>query len=376
MSVTFADGRYITASLRRNAFESTSTLSSSTYLPRSSQLRLRTTRGDDVVVDMPLPSRLAPISDRPTIYLDQNHWSTLTNSIYDPDRVASNAEREAALRIIQLADAKKIILPMSSAHISETCKQADPEQRYRRALTIAQFSAGWQLRDPLELRRFEIRQVLALRYRHLCLIRPAAVTLEPNAIHSGRDGGPPPVVSNFPSEARWAIHSISCIGGILDALLDADHVPMPVSPGWAAGFQRFSAFLKSDPSGKELKRRRTHVKFIADLGRELPEEAHHAGVTPQEMSEWTLSHSEEDLHRMPALGLFREVLHEKLCDGRLRWRDNDLTDMMYLTAAAGYCDHVVGERAHAAHIVNGLRRMDRKTLIHRNLRSLVLHLQP
>lgn len=51
---------------------------------------------------------------------------------------------------------------------------------------------------------------------------------------------------------------------------------------------------------------------------------------------------------MPALGLFREVLHENLSDGQLRWKENDLVDMMYLTAEAGYCDHLVGERARAA----------------------------
>ena len=77
---------------------------------------------------------------------------------------------------------------------------------------------------------------------------------------------------------------------------------------------------------------------------------------------------------MPALGLFREVLHEKLSDGQLRWADNDLVDMMYLTAAAGYCDHVIGERAHTSHIANGLRRLGRTCKLHRNLHSLAKQL--
>jgi hypothetical protein len=374
MSVTFADGRRVTAPPEQNAFEPTSSLASSTYLPRSSQLQLRTTRGDDIVVDLPRPSDLAPISGRSTIYLDQNHWSTLTNVFYEPGRVANEGEREAALQLISLASAQKVILPMSSAHLSETCKQVDAEQRYRRALTIAQLSAGWQLRDPLELRRFEIREALTLRYRQFCLIRPAAVTLEPNAVHSGRGSELSPVGSDLPVDAQWAVHCLRCIGGILDAMLDAEHIPMSVAAGWAEGLQKFATFLQSSPSGKELKRRRTHLKFIADLGRELPEEAHRAGVTPEQMSDWTLNHSEADLLRMPALGLFREILHEKLSDTRLRWMDNDLTDMMYLTAAAGYCDHVVGERSHASHITNGLRRMGREGNVHRSLSALVKHL--
>jgi hypothetical protein len=74
---------------------------------------------------------------------------------------------------------------------------------------------------------------------------------------------------------------------------------------------------------------------------------------------------------MPALGLFREVLHEKLCAPNLRWAGNDLIDMMYLLAGAAYCDRVVAERAHASHITNGLRRLKVGRIAHRNLRSVV-----
>ncbi|ONH30709.1 hypothetical protein BL254_23950, partial [Protofrankia sp. BMG5.30] len=246
---------------------------------------------------------------------------------------------------------------MSSAHISETCKQVDVEQRYRRALTIVRLSAGWQLRDPLELRRLEIRQALTMRYRDRRLILPAVVTLEPNAIQSGRIETVPPADANLPLQAQWAIRTMAHIGGIVDVMLDARHVPMISADGWAAGFQRFASFLRDNPTAREMKRRRTHAKFIADIMPELMEEAARAGVTPDEMTDWTLNHSEEDLRSMAALGLFREILHEKLSDGNLRWEGNDLVDMMYLTAAAGYCDHVVGERVHTSHIANGLRRL-------------------
>jgi hypothetical protein len=126
--------------------------------------------------------------------------------------------------------------------------------------------------------------------------------------------------------------------------------------------------------GKEMKRRRTHAKFIADLGRELPEEAYRAGITPDEMSDWALNHSERDLRSMPSLGLFREVVHEKLSDPLHIWEHNDLVDMMYLTAAAGYCDYVVGEREHISHISKGLQRQGRQCHLHRNLRSLLVEL--
>lgn len=374
ISIDFADGRRVRSSLGRDAFGPTSAIASSTFLPRSSQLNLRTRRGHDIVVDLPQAADLAPMRGRPAIYLDQNHWSTLTNTIHQPDRVKDEHERNAAVRLIELAKSRKVILPMSAAHMSETVKQVDREQRYRRALTITQLSGGWQLRDPLDLRRFELRQALTVRYGRRRLVPPAAVTLEPYAVHLGRDSRLPGAGADLPPQARWTVHAIRCIGGIIDAVLDAEHIPMTPVPGWAADLQQFAAFLRDNPTGKEVKRRRTHAKFIADLGLELPEAAYRAGITPAEMSDWALNYSEEDLPGMPALSLFREVLHEKLSDGQLRWEDNDLIDMMYLTAAVGYCDYVVGERAHAAHISSALRRLGRADKLHRRLHSLVKQL--
>jgi hypothetical protein len=371
VSIAFVDGRCATSSLGRDVFDSTSLIASSTYVPHRSQLHLRTTRDDEILIELPLPTHLAPTRGRPTIYLDQNHWSTLTKVIYEPHRVRNAEEGNAAERVIESALGRQVLLPMSSAHMSETCKQVDVDERYQRALTIVRLSLGWQLRDPLALRRFELRQALTTRYHQRSLSWPAPVTLEPNAIHSGRDDELAPVDSILPVEARWTVHAIRCIGGIVDAMLDTEHLAVEPASGWAAEFQRFAEFLRDNPTGREMKRRRTHAKFLADLGRELPEAAYRAGITLEEMSDWLFRHSEFDVTAMPALGLFREVLHEKLADPKLRWAENDLVDMIYLTAAAGYCDYVVGENSHTAHLENALRRLGREPIVHRNLRSLV-----
>ncbi|WP_283134598.1 hypothetical protein [Rhizohabitans arisaemae] len=371
ISIVLVDGQCIRSSLGRTPFELTSAVASMIFLPQSYQLKLRTTRGHDIVVDLPQPTDLAPLRGRPAIYLDQNHWSTLTNTIHQPDRVQNEHERSAATQLIEFAKAREVLLPMSAAHMAETAKQVNHEQRYQRALTIAQLSGGWQLRDPLDLRRFELRQALTIRYRRRCLIPPAAITLEPNAVYLGRDSTLPSVGPDLPPPVQWVLHAIRCIGGTIDTLLDAEHVPTTPSSGWAVGLQQFATFLRNNPTGKEVKRKRTHARFIADLGLEFPEEAHRADVTPAEMSDWVLNHSEKDLPTMPTLGLFREVLHEKLSDGKLHWADNDLIDMTYLTAAAGYCDYVVGERSHAAHIGNAARRLGRANKIHRSIQSLM-----
>ncbi|MGK3206808.1 hypothetical protein [Amycolatopsis sp. MEPSY49] len=371
ITVLFRDGRAVMESGSREAFEPTSAIASSTHHPQSRELHIQTTRGHNVIVDLPRPGDLSPLNGRPTVYLDQNHWSTLTDVIHSPERVRNRAERAAAGRLIALAVDRRVVLPMSSAHMAETCKQVDYEERYRRALTMVRLSAGWQLRDPVSLRRFELRQALTTRFSARCLLRPAAVTLEPNAVHSSHEKTLPAGGSDLPPEIRWFAYVVGCIGGIVDTMLDADHVPMNPVLSWAADLQRLGDFLRDNPTGKELKRRRTHAKFMADAGPELAVAAAQSGLTTEEMSSWYLDHSEEDVSLMPALGLFREVLHEKLSTGGLRWEANDLTDMMYLTAGAGYCDHLVGERSHVSHLANASRRLGRPARVHRTLDSLM-----
>jgi len=372
--VTFDDGRGFTWQLGRVGFGPTSAIAETTCLLSESKLALRTVQGDEIIVELPSRTDLAPVGERSTVYLDQNHWSTLTNAIYEPTRVANKHERDAANELIELVEARRVVLPMSSAHMAETCKQVDARQRYRRALTIARLSAGWQMRDPLHIRQLELEHALCGRYSEVPFPLSAAITLEPHALTAGRDTVRMQSSVDLPAEMRWISTVVTCFGGLFDTMLDAKHVEMIPTPGWTAEFQRFATFLKDNPTDAKLKRRRTHAKFVTDLGAELAKAAHSAGITPEQMYEWALNYSEQDVCEMPTLGLYREVIHEKLSDSQLIWRDNDLVDMMYLTAAAGYCDHVVAERTHASHIQNSHRRLQRVNNIHRNLRSLISNL--
>jgi hypothetical protein len=375
-TLDFMDGPTVVGYVGGRTFRPQSSLSASTYLPGPSLLHLETIRDDHILVEIARPENLGPMRGRTSVYLDQNHWSTLSNAIHEPARVVDSDERDAALRLIDLALSQQVVLPFSGAHLGETCRQLDPEARYRRALTMAQLSAGWQLRDPLVLRQFELRQAMTVRYRGRCLIPAEAVTLEPGAVGVGQCSDLDGEKSDLRPGAQWVVHAITCISAVIDTLLDGEPVPFVIPVGWSEHMERFARFLRDNPSGKELKRRRTHVKFLADLGRELPEAAWHVGLSRDELGDWTLHRSEEDLASMPTLGLCREVLHEKLADSRLRWHNNDLIDMMYLTAAAAHGDFVAGERAHISYVANALQRLGRqKDHVYHNLRSLVPKLE-
>lgn len=74
---------------------------------------------------------------RPAVYLDQNHWSTLAWARVDSRRVADKDELAAALRIIELASDAGIVLPLSSAHLTETGPLYG-DRRYNLGLAMAQ----------------------------------------------------------------------------------------------------------------------------------------------------------------------------------------------------------------------------------------------
>ncbi len=131
-AITWETGEVTRGDLAGPGFSDSSAIARSTHLLALNLLHLETVHGDHIAVQLPTPYRLAPVGGRPTIYLDQNHWSTLTNTIYAPNRVRDRAELAAATSLIDAAIAQQVILPMSSAHMSETCQQVEPEERYRR----------------------------------------------------------------------------------------------------------------------------------------------------------------------------------------------------------------------------------------------------
>jgi hypothetical protein len=349
--------------------EIASTLARSTWIPGAALAQVETIRGDEIVCELPRPLDMAPTDGRPTVYLDQNMWSTLANSVHEPGR-ASN-EYAAARHLIELVRNRRVILPLSSGHMLETTKWGDAGRRYRLGLTMMQLSAGWQLRDPLRIRRFELRQTFTTRYRRRCLVQRAGVTLEPGAIHQGRDlvvDAP----ADFPPSFALAHSALTAWLGNVATLLDPERIPNAPPMGWAEHLQRLTNWLASEPRHRAGQRRdRTNLIFLADLRRELAEEAHAAGIEPSQMSNWNRHHSDADIAEMSSLGLYRECLREKMLDPRTNWQPNDLTDLMYLSCASGYADYVVGERHAVACMKSGLRRLDRPVNVYRRLSDLV-----
>lgn len=123
--------------LAAGAFEATSGIARMSYAPDASSVYMETIHGESIFAELPTVKDSAPRHARPVVYLDQKDWSALANTLYGPRKVP-DAERHAAEKLIAWARNKKILLPMSSGHMAETCKWTNDKERYRLALTIVQ----------------------------------------------------------------------------------------------------------------------------------------------------------------------------------------------------------------------------------------------
>lgn len=151
------------------------------------KLSLLAVRGDTIELELPTRFSLAPVRGRPAVYLDQNHWSSLVNTIYEPARVSPN-EREVAAMLVDLTLSRRVILPMSAGHLTETCQWANTKRRYRHGLTLAKLSGGWQMLDPLSVRRLELRAPFLRTYKesHPCHAQYLRLSQTPSMRTGGR----------------------------------------------------------------------------------------------------------------------------------------------------------------------------------------------
>jgi len=342
--------------------------------PWRRSVSFKTTRGDGFSSRFGSRFNSSPLHDRPVVYLDQNQWSTLSKSVHAPWRVQSDDELRAAWRLIDMASSGRVILPLSAAHLGETGSFGNDDGRYELAVTIMSCSGGWQMRDPLQVRAAEFRQVLARAAGRPAGPVPAVFTLEPYAAldPATREGSSPnEVPGDLPPE--WAYAYTASLSNIVYAsmMLDQQATPRVDMDGWVQRVQKFSTWLSGETNRtKQQRRRSAQVFMFSDAAREIAQASFDAELTPSEMSTWTQSTWHLPELGAPAISLFRATMIDKLL-GSGRWEGNDLTDVFYLCTAAGYADHVVGERRTIGLLQQSVRRLGAPVHLHRRLASVV-----
>ncbi len=369
--LTRSDGKEARFPLTSPMFEPSSLLSRLAYPPTFEGLLVQTRKGDTIVFDLPRSDGADQLNGRLVVYLDQNKWRPVSDVLQGRCGGAA-ADREAAQRLVEWVEAGRIILPASAGHYYETTKWSDTEGRYRLGLSILQLSRGWQLRDPLQVRRDELRWLFRNRLAPGGVL-PTAVTLAPNVIHSAARGftplGPPP---DFPAQEAFQHEALVSATTLIDLMLDSEGGERGPETGWTQDNQRFSDWLDSQDGDSQKKRKAIDAWLFRDLQRELAEESYAAGLTAERLKEWgSASQPVQELAALPCLGLFREMLHERHLNKGTTWKPNDVIDMVYLSCAAGYADFVVCERQMREPLARGIARLGRSTQVFRSLAEAV-----
>jgi hypothetical protein len=312
-----------------------------------------------------------PPADRPVVYLDQRDWIALARHEWAPEKLTED-QRAAAGTLIALARQKRIILPLSAAHLTETVSN-DGHRRRHLAGTLLELSRGWILRNPVRVRHEEIRAAILGQPP----VASGVVTLQPwwlftqDISHAAVPPGALPGWEDlYPRlTAVSAIYSTLIANeklDLTDGLLRAD--------AWAASHQELSAFLRDDRASRERRELAAHARLLADLMTEIAHAASQTGIPPERFQSWLQSSSQTSIKAMPYLGRLEQLLIHRLANADDKWERNDLNDMNFLACAAGYADVVVGEKKMVFYLRRAAQALGARAVVCRTLAEAVAHL--
>ena len=248
--------------------------------------------------------------DRPVVYLDQNHWIDLARAL-TPSPKLDVATRDACDRLIQLARASRIILPLSASHVVETAKKGG-RQRLDVAKVLVELSRGWQMSSPLAVRARELDS-LFVDAPATRLSVDGVFTLAPEALWADRLYAPreQEEPSGLPAEMKGLLDRITWIASVADVVLEAtpevSAAGVAVASSWAASFQELAAHIRANPKAKRFARDLTRTRFVTDMAQDLALAAGLSGESPDEFERWLQDRAEEMFSALPALGRVREV---------------------------------------------------------------------
>lgn len=369
--LTRSDGKEARQPMGQSPFDSTSLLSRLHYSPALGGLLAVTCKGDDIAFELPARDRGDQLERRLVVYLDQNMWRPVSE-VLQGEATVEGKDRDAANQLAEWVRDRRIVLPASAGHYYETTKWSLADKRYRLGLTILQLSRGWQMRDPLQVRRDEIDGMFRGWLGQVDDVRAESVfTLAPNSLHSPSRLTPYTPPSDFSVDDAFRMVSLTSASAYIDVMLDTERVEPGPEPGWVQSNQQFSDWLDGQSWDSQQKRRSIDAFLFADLQRDLAEGAQAAGLSRQDLQQWGQKQPMDGLSALPATGLYREILHNRHLNKGTTWQRNDLTDMIYLSCAGGYADFVVCERHMREPLERGVRRLGLRTKVFRRLSEAV-----
>lgn len=317
-----------------------------TFRPRDLVITMITPRDEELEAEVFDYGDMAERREgRPVVYLDQNKWVQIALALHRPERV-HGPELEPTFRLIEMARAKELILPVSSGHSIEIGPLFG-KRRLDIAVQMVGLSRGWIMADPLRVRASELRALFSsLDDDSIGSIEESVFTLDSRHFHS--EAAPPDLSrSGVPPEAVLLADALSGTQAVLATLLESEGAPregVEEASRWASLHGQLARHLVSEPRNKSHLRTITLHAFLSDLGDDLFHALHESGTTSSEYERWLGEKADGDIAQLRYLGRKRELMHLRLLNAQVPWGVNDLIDVLFLPCAAGYADYVVSEK--------------------------------
>ncbi len=319
--------------------------------PESDEVEFVHENGTRVSAEIePLGSSARMEPDRPVMYLDQCHWITLARELWAPEKVLER-ERDAAARLIEMARAGEVILPISSANLTEMTP-ADGAYRRNLGLTMLQLSRGWQMRNPVHVRGDELRAL----FSGAAPVAQHVFTLAPNVLFIGET----PLAAPPPRDRVAAFtQRISEVFAIYQVAVEDEKIPNPEgkekAEAWAQEQRRFALLLREDKVGCSDAEHYAAARVVHDLAEEVFAAARGAGLSDAQIESWLREKVDSDLNRMPSLGAFHRTIYDRVKNPESKWEANHFNDIQFLSCAGAYADVVVGEKETREHLKHAQR---------------------
>lgn len=360
------DGRIIEGELQSKFSPRDSQIANSTFDFEKWWVISRTTRGHLIITEGFSPNSPPPFNDRPSVYLDQNRWRTVADALHAPERIANSVEREAAQELVELARDGGIVLPLSMGHMLETAGLHN-DRRYEVGVAMASLAGGWQIRNPLDLWKYEAE----LTIRDLLELPSAGnfypIVTEPGALFgSDTDLG----IAEDTTDADTFMAMLTMPNIILDLLINPESTPKHPLTMWIDHHAGITSQIEAEnlPKSKrrQLARRRywnENIGFYTDPHRRLSRSADFPTFSDREIADL--------LSASPMVGLLSELFVRRFTDRKNKWRRNDLIDIFHLSGAAAYADYVCAEMHTGTQLREAQRTLGRRETVFTSLDALV-----
>jgi len=363
----FQDGQILEEALEAKFRERDSQITISVFDWEKWWILSTTTRRDLIITEGFNPNSPPPLNGRPSVYLDQNRWRTVADVLHDPDRVDDSSERFAAQDLIRLATDGGIVMPLSMGHMLETAG-LHSERRYEVGVAMAQLSAGWQMRNPLDLWKHEVEMTIR---GHLGLTEDAPsfhpVVTEPGALF-GSDTGLGITEETTDFEKFLAMLTMPNV--VLDRLIDPERTPKHPLTKWVDHHARITSQMDAEEVSKDQRRRlarrrywNENIGFYTATYRRLTHSADFPMFSDRELAKL--------LSESPMVGLVSELFARRFIDRQNKWRRNDLIDMFHLSSAAAYTNYVCAETHTGTQLREAQRALGRSETVFTTLFDLV-----